>query len=201
MLRGRLGTRTSSVLVATSSSLPSSMGAVKAHHNTNINNNFSNNDNGNRGGMLVSSTSGGGSFRPTTTLLIPIPPMLLRILTTMAMTATQVFMTEFARERQRLQKEKAENGGDVGSGAASGPRMTPQEALQILNINTSLAVPLTNSRDQELAKENFQRFFKLAQDSNLPYIQGKLSAAYRMCVDKEWDSSWSGDGGSKSGRS
>ena len=118
--------------------------------------------------------------------------MLMRILTTMAMTATQVFMTEFARERARLQQERINNGGDrVGTGSASGgPKMTSQEALQILSMNTSLAVPLTNAKDRDTATANFQRYFKLAQDSKLPYVQGKLSAAYRLCVDSNWDSQW-----------
>ena len=63
------------------------------------------------------------------------------------------------------------------------------DALAILNVNSppSIQVPLTGSLKDD-AKTNFDRFFASAEHVQNPYLQGKISGAYRVLVDPQWDS-------------
>ena len=56
-------------------------------------------------------------------------------------------------------------------------------------MSQNLAVPLRSTEDKERAQENFERQFTMASDDKNPYLQGKYSAAFRICVDPQWDDS------------
>lgn len=62
------------------------------------------------------------------------------------------------------------------------------ESSAAASSSSSVSVlPLKEGKAQEEAKRNFDRMFALAiRDDNL-FLAGKLSAAYRVCVNPEWD--------------
>lgn len=140
------------------------------------------------------------AMRRTQTNLIPIPPFLVQILKSVAINAGQQFVQAHMAESERLRKQREENSYNNGHGEQEQqqhvgssftgmprPKMTGEEALRILNINPNLAVPLRGNEDKAKATENFKSLFKKAQETNSPYLQGKISLAYRMCVDDCWD--------------
>lgn len=105
-----------------------------------------------------------------------------------------------------LRKEASEKTvGDTGSTSknpffSKTSPMSDAEAIQVLGIeqvNSSLlengklakssVLPLSSPRDREIAKNNFERMFAIAVKHQNLYLAGKLSAAYRLCVDDAWD--------------
>eukprot|EP00744_Colponema_vietnamica_P021249 GILI01030319.1.p1 GENE.GILI01030319.1~~GILI01030319.1.p1 ORF type:complete len:173 (+),score=31.47 GILI01030319.1:65-583(+) len=125
-----------------------------------------------------------------------IPPFILQIIKAVAVSAGQQFVAAHLAESQRLKQQQSENtnnngsGGsfeETGGGAVFKPKMSPTEALQILNVNTNLALPLRGEEDRKKATENFMNYFEKAKDSDSLYLQGKLSQAYRLAVDENWD--------------
>lgn len=84
--------------------------------------------------------------------------------------------------------------------------MTAAEAIQILGLERSfpelltaashssgtavadnLVLPLQDARQREVAKEQFDRLLGVAVKLDNLFLVGKLSAAYRICVDPYWD--------------
>lgn len=132
-----------------------------------------------------------------------IPPQLARALLAAGAILLQSFFVLYRREASRLSAEKAEDGreGRWNSSSPDQPLMTPAEAVAILGVappkatsheSTSpaaaYALPLTDRVEREKARESFHRMFRLAMDRQNYFLAGKLSAAYRMCVDENWDS-------------
>ncbi|CCW62079.1 unnamed protein product [Phytomonas sp. EM1] len=149
-----------------------------------------------------------GLFRSTRGNLF-LPPPLARLLVVAGLAVGQAFLLAFHNERQRLRREEAEaasegtpsssssssEGGRQGGGShPNRPPMTSLEALQILGIHPTpsspanpAGLPLTTPSERELARRNFERMFAVAQKHENWFLAGKLSAAYRMCVDPTWD--------------
>lgn len=144
-------------------------------------------------------------------------PQLGRLAAAAGLVVGQAFILAYTREKVRVAREEAEeesddqeDGGKDGQG--SGRRMTPLEAIQILGVektnpsliekfsaektpsNASLEYPvLTSGRDREVARENFERMFGLAVKHQNHFLAGKLSLAFRICVDPNWDDNMGGD--------
>ncbi|CAD2216809.1 hypothetical protein ADEAN_000428700 [Angomonas deanei] len=130
------------------------------------------------------------------------PNVVARILANVARGATvlgllgfQVFVKAYVKEADKLRREEKENGGMRG--AATRPPMKPLEAVQVLGLermnpdylNTAngVVLPLQDPKEREVAKANFDRMMKLAMDNENYFLAGKLSAAYRLCCDPDWD--------------
>ena len=166
--------------------------------------------------LLRRSSSGAASpglFRPTRVTLIP--PQLMRLLIAGGAALLQVFLVAFQRESRRLKYESEATGtADGASGQRKCP-MSGVEAMQVLGLDrshpalfneiqkaessaaaqssssshstASALLPLSEGKAREQAKRNFERMFALAiKDENM-FLAGKLSAAYRVCVDPMWD--------------
>lgn len=132
-------------------------------------------------------------------------PQLGRLAAAVGLVVGQAFLSAYAREKQRLRAAAAEE--EDGDGGRR--RMTPLEAIQILGVeksNPSLlhqfgspkekerdadggerCAVLTRERDREVARENFERMFALAVKHENQFLAGKLSLAFRVCVDPAWD--------------
>ncbi|KPA86195.1 putative mitochondrial hypothetical protein [Leptomonas pyrrhocoris] len=151
-------------------------------------------------------------FRPTR--IARIPPQLLRFLVASSAALLQVFLVSFHRESRRL-KYEAEATVTADGSAGSRRHMSGVEAVQVLGLDRSYPVlfneiqkaesnkaqsaasasfsptplPLRDGRAREEAKRNFERMFALAIKEENLFLAGKLSAAYRVCVDPMWDQS------------
>lgn len=160
--------------------------------------------------------AGGSSpalFRPTR--VARIPPQLARFLIAGSAALLQVFMVAYQRESQKLRQEEQARGA-VGSAEDStrfgNPRaMSAMEAMQVLGLDrsfpdaytsvqqaearsmsTSALLPLAPGEARRTAQQNFERMFDLAAKEGNVFLAGKLSAAYRICVDPRWDQATSG---------
>lgn len=153
--------------------------------------------------------SGGSSsalFRPTR--VARIPPQLMRLLVAGGAALLQVFVVAFQRESQRLRYESEATGTAEGMGNKR--HMSGVEAVQVLGLDrnyptlfseiqkaesnasasptaTSTPLPLKEGKAKEEAKRNFDRMLALAVAEDNMFLAGKLSAAYRLCVDPNWD--------------
>ncbi|AYU83035.1 conserved hypothetical protein [Leishmania infantum JPCM5] len=161
--------------------------------------------------------TGGSSpalFRPTR--VARIPPQLARFLIAGSAALLQVFMVAYQRESQKLRQEEQARGA-VGSAQDStgirNPRaMSAMEAMQVLGLDrrfpdvytsvqqaearstsTSALLPLAPGEARRAAQLNFERMFGLAAKEGNAFLAGKLSAAYRICVDPSWDQAMSGE--------
>jgi hypothetical protein len=121
-------------------------------------------------------------FRPTPLLRIPIPPQLLRLVATGVVLFLQAFAMAYNEKAKAAAAEEAQ------LHATRSQVMDAKEALALLGIPTHLEVPLRSEDDRRVAKKNFERLFKKASDLENLYLQGKMSCAYRVCVDAKWDS-------------
>ncbi|ESL08362.1 hypothetical protein TRSC58_03935 [Trypanosoma rangeli SC58] len=136
------------------------------------------------------------------TRVLHIPPQLVRLIVTGGLLLFQAFVVAHNREAQKLRGEAGDAGtnGDGGAGV-----MSSSEALHILGLNASLHVPLQGEKDRAEATQRFKHLFAIAKKNNNVYLQGKFSAAYRICVDANWDADdnscgdGSGDTGSSDG--
>jgi hypothetical protein len=119
-----------------------------------------------------------GAFRNTPALLIP--PIIARIVAGVAMVVLQSLWDAHQAEAAKIARE-------YGSQQQQQKlALTQNEALQILNMPTSTKVPMGEA-DQKRAKENFELLFHKAKVVDSPYLQGKISGAYRLLCDKNWD--------------
>lgn len=150
-----------------------------------------------------------GLFRPTRKALIP--PQLAKFLVTataiLLESLYKVYKKESSKPAQKSSREeKEDSSSSFFNSHNSGHKMTEQEAIQILGlelVNPRLLedariskypqLPLSNTRDREIAKRNFDRMFLIASKHNNMYLAGKLSAAYRLCVDPNWDDTMDGN--------
>ena len=142
---------------------------------------------------VKSAASPIGLFRPTHMLRIPIPPHLLRLLATGSMLLIQAFAMAYQEKMREAQSAEAQHS------AAKLQTMDAKEALALLGVTAPAAaagsssaaapldVPLTRAEDKQAAKRNFETLFSKATQTENLYLQGKLSCAYRLCVDPEWD--------------
>lgn len=142
-----------------------------------------------------------GLLRPThVRYFIPIPPNVARLLITGGLILLNGFGVAYMRAAAKVQEEEVAAGGVPGS--ATRPPMTALEAIQILGIDkvnpayTQLAagegastalLPLTAPNEVEAARQNFEKMFANAVKADNLFLAGKLSAAYRLCVDVSWD--------------
>ena len=121
---------------------------------------------------------GGGLMRRTSPLLIP--PIVARVIAGFAMVVIQSLWDAHQAEAAKLARQ-------YGSHTQQAKlKLTPAEALQILNLPAETKVPLSPA-DQMLAKQHFQSLFEKAKEMENPYLQGKFSGAYRVLVDPKWD--------------
>ncbi|GET92746.1 hypothetical protein, conserved [Leishmania tarentolae] len=161
--------------------------------------------------------TGGSSpalFRPTR--VTRIPPQLARLLITGSAALLQVFMVAYQRESRKLRQEEQAR---AAAGEAQDPRwsgnprvMSSMEAMQVLGLDrsfpdlyttvqqaeanstlTSALLPLAPGKARRTAQQNFERMFSLASKDENFFLAGKLSAAYRICVDPRWDERMSGE--------
>ncbi|KEG12974.1 hypothetical protein DQ04_01291040 [Trypanosoma grayi] len=138
------------------------------------------------------------ALRPTRALYIP--PQLARLLVAGGLLLFQAFITAHEREAQKLREETQGTGTTTGGGSAT--LMSSSEALQILGLDRRLSLPLGDEADRQEATRRFRRLFAIAKETNNVYLEGKFSAAYRLCVDPEWDAAdASSDGGSNNAAS
>ncbi|KPI90283.1 hypothetical protein ABL78_0665 [Leptomonas seymouri] len=145
-------------------------------------------------------------FRPTR--IARIPPQLMRLLLAGGAALLQVFLVAFQRESRRLKFESEATEKVQGTGGKS--RMSAVEAVQVLGLDrsypalfseiqkagnntahsassSSVLLPLREGKAREEAKRNFERMFALAMKEENLFLAGKLSAAYRVCVNPMWD--------------
>lgn len=145
-----------------------------------------------------------GLFRSTRPMLIPAQ------LTKFLVTATAILIESLYKVYQKesmkpSQKMKSEKERIDYSSSYFSPRdthvtMTESEAIQVLGlevvnprlledarISKHSLLPLSHPRDREVAKKNFDRMFSIAVKHNNMYLAGKLSAAYKLCIDPNWD--------------
>lgn len=140
------------------------------------------------------SLVGGGAFRHTAVKYF-IPPPLVRLLTVGGLFLFDVFYQAHKREAAKLAKEQRENASDGEGGTPSStsndgagqPKMTGVEALKVLGLPEQWKVPLTEEAQREKARRSFLVCFAKAQKVESVYLQGKFAAAYRECVDAEWE--------------
>ncbi|RHW70285.1 hypothetical protein DPX39_090082000 [Trypanosoma brucei equiperdum] len=119
-----------------------------------------------------------------------IPPQLAKLIVTSGLLIVKAFLVAHQQEAKRLREEEEKEGhsatnAQVGTGSAA--LMTSSEALQILGLQPNMSVPLTAESDRQLATVRFEHLFAIATRCKNVFLQGKLSGAYRVCVDPEWD--------------
>ena len=119
-----------------------------------------------------------GLFRATRGLSIPIPPQLIRLITTGALLFVQAFVVAYQREAAAAEKRSTEETVKLPMG--------DREALAVLGMNETLKLPLSSSGRAE-AEKRFGLLMEKAKQSNNLFLQGKISAAYRRCVNDDWD--------------
>ncbi|EAN84455.1 hypothetical protein C3747_1g83 [Trypanosoma cruzi] len=122
------------------------------------------------------------AFRPTRVL--HIYPQLVRLIVAGGLLVFQAFVVAHNREAQRLREEAD---GTATGESCSTALMSSSEALHILGMDANLCVPLGEKKDREEATRRFNHLFAIAKNNNNAYLQGKFSAAYRVCVDANWD--------------
>ncbi|KAG8346422.1 hypothetical protein ERJ75_000773400 [Trypanosoma vivax] len=118
-----------------------------------------------------------------------IPPQLARLIAATAVIALKAFITAHRREVKRLNEQEIL----ADSRRLRLKVMPPTEALQVLGMDTRLSVPLRSEDDRRLATGRFKHLFGIASKCDNAYLQGKVSAAYRLCVDADWDAGDSDD--------
>lgn len=125
-------------------------------------------------------------------------------------------MVAYKQESQKLSQEEQARGA-VGSeqdttGIGNPRVMSAMEAMQVLGLDrsfpdvytsvqqaearsasTSAFLPLAPGKARKTAQQNFERMFDLADKEGNVFLAGKLSAAYRICVDPRWDQAPSGE--------
>lgn len=145
-----------------------------------------------------------GLFRSTRAMLIPA--QLTKFLVTAAAILIESLYKVYQKESiKSSQKTKSKKERIDFSSSYFSPRdvhaaMTESEAIQVLGlevvnprlledarISKHSQLPLSHPRDREVAKKNFERMFSIAVKHNNMYLAGKLSAAYRLCIDPNWD--------------
>ncbi|KAG5492649.1 hypothetical protein JKF63_01228 [Porcisia hertigi] len=144
-----------------------------------------------------------------------IPPQLARLVMAGGAALLQVFWVAYQRESQKLRQEEQSRGADGATQGVSAmgrsPVMSPAEAVQVLGLDSSFpdlltsvqrvsssstltpaSLPLAPGEARMTAQQNFERMFALAVKEGNMFLAGKLSAAYRICVDPKWDQTMSG---------
>ncbi|CCW69433.1 unnamed protein product [Phytomonas sp. Hart1] len=146
-----------------------------------------------------------GLFRSTRINLF-IPPQLMRLLMLASFAIGQAFIIAYHTEKKNIEREESMDGSEGSYPQVSHPDRPPMSSLEALCIlgldhlrprlkNTSspfssqsnLFLPLKTPEDREIARQNFERMFAIAVKYNNHFLAGKLSAAYRKCVDPTWD--------------
>ncbi|AIO01843.1 hypothetical protein LPMP_342170 [Leishmania panamensis] len=161
--------------------------------------------------------TGGSSlalFRPTR--VARMLPQLARLLIAGSVALLQVFAVAYQRESRKLRQEEQARGAVGAAQDSTGmgsPRvMSAIEAMQLLGLDrdfpdlyisvqraeassasTSVSLPLAPGKAHRAARQNFERMFTLAIKEENMFLAGKLSAAYRICVDPRWDQTTSGE--------
>ncbi|KAH9601550.1 hypothetical protein LSM04_003716 [Trypanosoma melophagium] len=131
------------------------------------------------------------ALKPTRVLCIH--PQLARLIIAGGVLLFQAFVVAHSQEARKLrEEEEAAGGGGTSStnttvGSSQRGIMSSSEALRVLGLNTALEVPLRDEKDRQEAHWRFKRLFAIAKENDNVYLQGKFSAAYRVCVDAEWD--------------
>ncbi|KAG5492104.1 hypothetical protein GH5_01008 [Leishmania sp. Ghana 2012 LV757] len=167
-----------------------------------------------RHGHVGTGGSSPALLRPTR--VTRIPPQLARLMIAVSAALLQVFVAAYQRESRKLsQEERARDavGGAQGSTTMWSARaMSAMEAMQVLGLDrgfpelytsvqqaeanamqTSTSLPLPHGKAREAAQQNFERMFALAVKEENMFLAGKLSAAYRICVDPAWDQATPGE--------
>lgn len=128
---------------------------------------------------LTRRVAGGGLLQRTRVVLFW--PVLLRIASGVAVIALQSLWDAHREEAAKLMKEWSAN--DM----LSSTQLTPKEALEVLNMDSATRTPLSGE-NRAVARRRFEVLFAKAQQAQSPYLQGKVSGAYRALVDPVWDS-------------
>lgn len=163
--------------------------------------------------LAGSGASSPALFGPTR--VARIPPQLLRMIMTGATALLQVFVVAYGQESEKIRRrERADRKTGAGDAAPTSDglerEMSATEAMQILGLDRSFPdlfntvqqaeatgaarpspspspLPLPPGKAREAARQNFDRMFALAVKEDNMFLAGKLSAAYRVCVDPAWD--------------
>ncbi|ORC92246.1 uncharacterized protein TM35_000044600 [Trypanosoma theileri] len=126
------------------------------------------------------------ALRPTRVLCIH--PQLVRLLVAGGVLLFQAFAVAHSQEARKLREEaEGTSSPNTTVGSSHSTIMSSAEALRVLGLNAELEVPLKNETDRQEAHWRFKRLFAIAKESDNLYLQGKFSAAYRLCVDADWD--------------
>lgn len=126
-----------------------------------------------------------GLLSNSRTLMMPIPPFVWKLISVGGVFLIDAFIRAHQQHVAKMAKEEADNGTGESATASPAP-MAPREALAILGLPEGVEMPLNEMRQQE-AKQRFNVLFLKAEKANSPYLQGKVSAAYRMLCDPNWD--------------
>ncbi|KAG5466811.1 hypothetical protein LSCM1_00988 [Leishmania martiniquensis] len=153
-------------------------------------------------------------FRPTA--ISRIPPQLARFLIASGAAVLQVFVVAYQRESRKLRQEERARGAVGGTQCSTATRsscaMSAIEAVQVLGLDCDFpdlctstqqaeansmpkaSLPLVPGKARTVAQQNFERMFALAVKEEHMFLAGKLSAAYRICVDPAWDQATPNEG-------
>lgn len=119
-----------------------------------------------------------------------VPAQLIKALVQGATILFQAFLVAY-NKADRASSTSSASDSETGT-------MTESEAILILGVEQqnptimqrvkrSSVLPLTDPQDRRVADENFKRMFEIALKHNNMYLAGKLSNAYRLCVNPQWD--------------
>lgn len=107
----------------------------------------------------------------------------------------QAFLIAYRKEKQKVRQEEEDHEREGTGGTVDRPVMSPMEAVQLLGLEVArpellspkVALPLMDPAAREAARQAFQKMFAIAVAHDNMFLAGKLSAAYRQCVDPLWD--------------
>nr|CCC93169.1 conserved hypothetical protein [Trypanosoma congolense IL3000] len=116
-----------------------------------------------------------------------IPPQLVKYIITAGLFLAKALIVAHKKESRRLRQEESNPTASYSAAGNSFVSMPSTEALQILGLDSNMAVPLTSEANRNMATLRFERLFAVAVNQRNMFLQGKLSGAYRICVDPEWD--------------
>lgn len=127
---------------------------------------------------------GSGLIKLTQPLLIW--PIIGRVVAGFAIVVLQSLWEAHRAEAARLARQY---GTEAQQSTLS---LTREESAAILGVSLPAGGRLEGA-DAAVATANFRRLFLAARRCHNPYLQGKLSGAYRVLVDSNWDATDAGN--------
>lgn len=125
-----------------------------------------------------------GLVRPTPVALIPIPPIVWKVVSVGGVFLIDAFLRAHAQHVAKMAKEEEAH---ASAQPGTGSPISKKEAADVLGLPDAAGTTALNERQRDEAKRRFEVLFLKAERANSPYLQGKISAAYRVLCDPNWD--------------